>query len=119
MVRVLGLDWIFSAGVQNTDLFDAVFFTLFALALVVLPWRRPQIYEKAPIKWGGKTGVMAIGMAGVIAKSLTCILSSLRSTETLALTVILGVIGAIVYVYYKYGKKDVDYTTIFTEIPPE
>jgi len=114
-----GLDWIFSAGVQNTDLFDAVFFTLFALALVMLPYRRPQIYEKAPIKIGGKTGIAAIGVVGVLANLYLDYMIISSEYETLALTVVLGVIGAIVYVYYKYGTKDVDYTTIFTEIPPE
>ena len=86
---------------------------------MVLPWRRPQIYEKAPIKIGGKTGIAAIGMAGVIANLYLDYLIISGEYETLTLTVVLGVIGAIVYVYYKYGKKDVDYTTIFTEIPPE
>jgi len=114
-----GLDWIFSAGVQNTDLFDAVFFTLFALALVVLPFRRPQIYDKAPIKWGGKTGIVIIGLAGVCANLYLDYLIISSEYETLALTVVLGAIGALVYFYYKYAKKDVDYTTIFTEIPPE
>jgi len=33
--------------------------------------------------------------------------------------VIFGVIGAIIYAYYKYSKKDVDYSTIFAQIPPE
>jgi basic amino acid/polyamine antiporter, APA family len=114
-----GLNWIFSAGVQNTDLFDAVFFTLFALALVMLPYRRPQIYEKAPIKIGGKTGMAAIGLVGVLANLYLDYMIISAEYETLALTVVLGIIGGIVYVYYKYGKKDVDYTTIFTEIPPE
>ena len=113
------MDWIFSAGVQNTDLFDAVFFTLFALALVLLPFRRPQIYDKAPIKWGGKTGIIVIGLAGVIANLYLDYLIISSEYETLAMVVVLGILGAIVYVYYKYGKKDVDYTTIFTEIPPE
>jgi hypothetical protein len=34
-------------------------------------------------------------------------------------TVLLGLVGAGMYAYYKYGKKDVDYSTIFAEIPPE
>jgi APA family basic amino acid/polyamine antiporter len=113
------LNWIFAAGVQNTDLFDAVFFTLFALALVMLPFRRPQIYERAPIKWGGKTGLAIIGLVGVIANLYLDYMIISAEYETITLTIALGIIGAIVYVYYKYGKKDIDYTTIFTEIPPE
>jgi cbb3-type cytochrome oxidase subunit 3 len=34
-------------------------------------------------------------------------------------TLLLGVLAAVVYWYYKFAKKDVDYSTIFTEIPPE
>jgi len=33
--------------------------------------------------------------------------------------VFLGVVGIVMYLYYKYGHRDVDYSTIFTEIPPE
>jgi cbb3-type cytochrome oxidase subunit 3 len=30
-----------------------------------------------------------------------------------------GIIAVLVYAYYRYSKKDVDYSTIFAEIPPE
>jgi cbb3-type cytochrome oxidase subunit 3 len=35
--------------------------------------------------------------------------------------VLFGIIGAIVFAYYKYGpsRKQVDYSTIFAQIPPE
>ena len=58
-------------------------------------------------------------MVGVLANLYLDYMIISSEFETLAMVVVLGVIGAIVYVYYKYGKKDVDYTTIFTEIPPE
>ena len=124
---------VFSVGVASTDLFDAVFFTLFALALVMLPLRKTQIYDTAPVKWGGKTGVMTIGVLGVIANLILdyMILTAPQDSYNvgpnmngdnwfaIGFTVVLGVLGILMYAYYKYGKKDVDYSTIFAEIPPE
>ena len=126
------LNGIFGVGVASTDLFDAVFFTLFALALVLLPYRRPQIYEASPIKWGGKTGVAFIGVLGVVANlvldwmiltapqdSYNILAPTSDNWFAIGFTVLLGVVGVVMYLYYKYGHKDVDYSTIFTEIPPE
>ncbi len=127
------LNSVFSVGVASTDLFDAVFFTLFALALIMLPLRKKQIYETAPVKWGGKTGVITIGVLGVIANLILdyMILTAPQDSYNIGpnmgsdnwfaigFTVFLGLVGAVMYLYYKYGKKDVDYSTIFAEIPPE
>jgi basic amino acid/polyamine antiporter, APA family len=127
------LNSVFSIGVASTDLFDAVFFTLFALALVMLPYRKKQIFETAPVKWGGKTGVTIIGILGLIANLVLdyMILTAPQDSYNvgpnmtsdnwfaIGFTVLLGIIGVGMYAYYKYGKKDVDYTTIFAEIPPE
>jgi APA family basic amino acid/polyamine antiporter len=124
-----------SIGVASTDLFDAIFFTLFALALVMLPYRRPKIYETAPFKIGGKTGMAAIGVVGVLANLVLdyMILTAPQDSYNvgpnmtsdnwfaIGFTVFLGIIGLLMYGWYKWGpaKKEVDYTTIFTEIPPE
>ncbi|HUK50463.1 MAG TPA: APC family permease [Terriglobales bacterium] len=127
------LNSVFSTGVASTDLFDAVFFTLFALSLVMLPLRKTQIYETAPIKWGGKTGVMVIGVVGVIANLVLdyMILTAPQDSYNvgpnmtgdnwfaLGFSIALGILGLLMYAYFKYGKKDVDYSTIFAEIPPE
>ncbi len=126
------LNGIFSIGVSATDLFDAVFFTLFALALILLPYRKPQIYETAPFKIGGKTGMAAIGVLGVGANlvldwiiltapqdSYNILAPTSDNWFAIGFTVLLGLIGAGMYAYYKYAKKDVDYSTIFAEIPPE
>jgi amino acid transporter len=126
------LNSVFSIGVASTDLFDAVFFTLFALALVLLPYKRPKIFETAPFKIGGKAGTAAIGVLGVAANlvldwmiltapqdSYNILAPTASNWFAIGFTVFLGIIGALMYWYYKYAKKDVDYSTIFTEIPPE
>ena len=108
-------------GVGNTDLLDAVFFTFFALALVFLPLRksRAQIYESSPIKYGGKIGMVTIGVVGVVANLFLDYIIIVAEGSTSWVLVFFGVIGALIYLYYKYGKKDVDYSTIFAQIPPE
>jgi amino acid transporter len=124
---------VFLIGVASTDLFDAVFFTLFALALVMLPFKKPKIFETMPFKVGGKTGTILIGVLGVGANLVLdyMILTAPQDSYNIGpnmtadnwfaigFTVFLGVVGLAMFAYYKYGKKDVDYTTIFTEIPPE
>jgi cbb3-type cytochrome oxidase subunit 3 len=108
-------------GVGNTDILDAVFFTFFSLALVMLPLRksRRKIYESSPIKYGGKGGMVTIGVIGVIANLFLDYIIVTAEGSTAWVVVFFGVIGALIYLYYKYSKKDVDYSTIFAEIPPE
>jgi len=117
-----GLDFIFSTGVASTDIFDACFFTLFALSLVFLPFRKSaaRIYETAPVKYGGKIGMATIGVVGVCANIYLDYM--IVSAEYQAFWMLLGtgVLAALIYLYYKYGKaKEVDYSTIFAQIPPE
>ncbi|MGA2971352.1 MAG: APC family permease [Candidatus Bathyarchaeia archaeon] len=126
------MNGIFSIGVSSTDLFDATFFTLFALALILLPYRKKQIYDTAPFKIGGKAGMVTIGILGLGANlvldwmiltapqdSYNILAPTSDNWFAIGFTVVLGLVGAAMYAYYKYGKKDVDYSTIFAEIPPE
>jgi APA family basic amino acid/polyamine antiporter len=125
---------VFSNGFLNTDLLDAVFFSLFALAVVLFPFRQKRMYDSAPFKPGGKLGVLVVGLAGLTANLviawlvLTTPLGSYNILSptpanwfALEFTGLLGVIGALIYAYYRFGpsRKEVDYSTIFSEIPPE
>ena len=117
-----GLDYMFSTGVGDTDLFDAAFFLLFALSLIFLVHRKSaaRIYEGAPVKYGGKAGMTIIGILGVCANLLLADFIINAEYQAAGMLVATGVIGALIYIYYKYGKaKDVDYSTIFAQIPPE
>ena len=120
--------------IYNIDLLDAVFFTLFSLAVMLFPFRRPQLFDSARFKPGGKLGTSAIGAAGLIA-NLIIAWTILTSPEdaynilapisanwyALESTLVLGVIGALIYTYYRYGppSKHLDHSGIFSEIPPE
>ncbi len=128
-----------SGGVELTDLFDALFFTLFTLALFILPLRnsRKQIFDTAPYKPGGKTGMMTLGLAG-LAANLFIDGELLFATQgdfnlggqnwasptllvdqwALWFTIILGVVGGLIYFYYKRISR-ANYATIFAQIPPE
>lgn len=125
---------VFSNGVFAVDLLDAAFFSLFALAVVLFPFRQKQVYESAPFKPGGKLGVVVIGLAGLIA-NLVIAWSILTSPQdsynilsltpanwfALQFTAFLGIIGTLIYAYYRFGppRKERDYSAIFSEIPPE
>jgi len=117
-----GLDFIFSTGVASTDLFDAAFFTLFALSLVLLPYRKSaaRIYETAPVKYGGKPGMAFIGVLGVLANLYLDYMIITAEYQAFWMLVATGIIASIIFAYYKYGKsREVDYSTIFAQIPPE
>jgi amino acid transporter len=117
-----GLNFIFSTGVASTDIFDACFFTLFALSLVLLPYRKSaaRIYETAPVKYGGKVGMATIGVVGVLANLYLDYMIIEAEYQAFWMLLATGIIAALIYVYYKYGKaKEVDYSTIFAQIPPE
>jgi len=117
-----GLDFIFSTGVASTDIFDACFFTLFALSLVALPYRKSaaRIYETAPVKYGGKPGMATIGIVGVLANIYLDYMIVSAEYQAFWMLIGTGVLAALIYLYYKYGKaKEVDYSTIFAQIPPE
>lgn len=78
--------------------------------------------------------MMTIGLAGLIANLVIAWLvltgpqdayNILSPTSdnwfAIGFTVFLGAIGTLIYAYYRFGpsKKEVDYQTIFSEIPPE
>ena len=63
--------------------------------------------------------MVAIGVAGVVANLFLDYIIVTAEGSTAWVLVFFGVIGAAIYLYYKFAKKDVDYSTIFAEIPPE
>jgi hypothetical protein len=123
-----------NSPIYNIDLLDAVFFTLFSLAVMLFPFRRPQLFDSARFKPGGKLGTAAIGAAGLIA-NLTIAWTILTSPQdaynilapvsanwyALGSTLVFGAIGVLIYAYHTYGppSKHLDHSVIFSEIPPE
>lgn len=130
---------IVGTGVGTTDLYDGIFFSLFALATILFPFRKKQIFDRAPWKPGGVATVVIIGLVAFVgnlyldyaflfASAGSFNLAALPSSSdpfsagfALWFTIFLIVVGALIYGYYKLRAKTtgVDYGTIFTEIPPE
>jgi len=130
----VALNAIFVDGVYSTDLLDVVFFSLFSLAVLLLPFRQRRLFDRAYFKPGGKLGVAVVGLAGVIANivigwevlvspgdSYNILAPNSDNWYALGFTVFLGVIGCLIYAYYRLGPsgRKVDYLAIFSEIPPD
>jgi len=128
------LNSIFVDGVLATDLLDVVFLSLFSLAVLLFPFRQKRLFDLAYFKPGGKLGVASIGLAGLIvnlvigwavlvspADSYNILAPNSDNWFAIGFTVLLGVIGCLIYTYYRLGPpgKKVDYSTIFSDIPPE
>lgn len=123
-----------NSPIQNIDLLDATFFTLFSLAVVLLPFRQRVLFNSTRFKPGGKLGVVAIGIAGLIANLViawTILTSPLDAYSILApvsanlyalgTTIVFGIIAALIYLYHRHGppSRRLDYNGIFSQIPPE
>jgi amino acid transporter len=127
------LNGIFLDGVNSIDLLDVVFFSLFSLAVLLFPFRQKRLFDRAYFKPGGKLGVATIGLAGLIANlvigwevlispgdSYNILAPNSDNWFALGFTVLVGVIGCLIYGYYRLRLKDkVDYQAIFSEVPPE
>lgn len=124
-------------GMRGSNVWDCIFYASFAIACVLFPLRRPDIFARAPFKHG-KTTVQVIGVLASLAQLFFLYaflftphggyyLQGLFANPTfagfsvwLATIIILGV-GIGFYYYYRSraAVTGVDYTTIFAEIPPE
>jgi amino acid transporter len=119
-----------SGGVAATDIWDALFFLLCAVAGMFFIFRRKEIYERSSFKAGGPAIVTLIGTIATAA-NIWFLWQVVQGwpwdypdggawTAWVA-TLILIILSLIVYYYYRTkGKRvGVDYSTIYAEIPPE
>jgi APA family basic amino acid/polyamine antiporter len=122
-VPVLGAYINAGGAVAWTDIWDTAFFLLSSIAGMVFVFRRKDIYEKSAYK-PGKWVVALIGLAATIGNIYLLYLVFIgygTAAEPWILTLLLLVVGGIIYWYYrtKGSRVGVDYATIYTEIPPE
>jgi len=121
---------IFTTGIAAGDLWDFIFFAVICLTVALLPYRRKDIYERAPFyKGGGVSWVAIIGWLGFFTNLYLCyelvfapeygIIPA--GVSPFAFTLFLLLIPVVLYYYYKWRAKvtAVDYKTVFTELPPE
>lgn len=117
-----GLAGAFVAAMDTTMLYEfAVVFG--SLAAVVIPFVRPDIYERGRrLSWFGVPVITIFGIISFFANFWYLFISGawLKTTTDLMLQVIWMAVGVIIFVgYYIYNtKKGVDVRSIYQQIPP-
>ena len=123
------------AGVGGTDLFDALFLTMFCASCMLLPLERKEIYDRAAVKHsiGTVVGLGFLATLGsgfalyTIAKanpwvwSLFTTGASYGDIVSAAGFFIVILIGLLLYLGHMYRNttKGVDMRTLYLSIPPE
>jgi amino acid transporter len=127
--------WMSFAGVGGTDLFDAMFLTMFCLSCMLLPLERKEIYDRAAVKHSVGT-VVGIGFLATLGSSfalytiikanpwLWSIFTSGANPDDVISAVgffVFILIGLLLYLGYMYRNttKGVDMRTLYISIPPE
>ncbi len=132
----LGLDYYFGfAGVGGTDIFDALFLTMFCVSCMLLPLQRREIYDRAAVKHSIGT-VVGIGFFATLGSSFALYtilkanpwLWSLFTTGASSGDIVSAIgffafilFGLLLYLYHMYRNttKGVDMHTLYLSIPPE
>jgi len=96
----------------------------FGLSAMLLPYHKPEIYERSPVKWEiFGLPVMTILGAFVFAAGWFFIYMSLKNFSPVIMLTLIAVMlaGMVVYIYQQSkNKKDgVDVNLIYSQIPPE
>ena len=127
--------WMSFAGVGGTDLFDAMFLTMFCVSCMLLPLERKEIYDRAAVKHSVGT-VVGIGFLATLGSSFalytiikanpwlwSIFASGAKSDDIISAAgfFIFILIGLLLYLGYMYRNttKGVDMRTLYISIPPE
>lgn len=130
--NIAGLATYFAfAGVVGTDIFDALFLTLFCLSCALLPLERKEIYDRAAVKHSIGT-VVSVGALATLGAGFCLFIFVKESpyifnpTDVGQLYSCIGfflciAIGLLLYIYYLYknATKGIDVRTLYLSIPPE
>ena len=132
----MGLDlYLAFAGVGGTDLFDAIFLTMFCASCMLLPLERREIYDRAAVKHSVGT-VVGIGFFATLGSAFTLytitkgnswlwalFTSGATTGDIWSAAGFFGciIIGLMLYIYHMYRNttKGVDMHTLYLSIPPE
>jgi len=123
------------AGVVATDIFDALFLTLFAVSAMLLPLERRDIYDRAAVKHSVGF-VVLLGFLATLGGSFCLYIFiqqspwiwSLFTTgastgDIISAVNLIGVLlaGLLLYIGFMYrnSTKGVDMRTLYLSIPPE
>ena len=122
-----------AGAIAATDLWDIIFFTVFALAAFFFPIRRPDIFEKSPFRLARTWTMVLSALATLFNLILLWVVAthkhgwnllgikSWADAAPFLFSLFLAFVGWLIYWYYstKAKRTGVELTTIFTEIPPD
>jgi amino acid transporter len=123
------------AGVVGTDIFDALFLTLFCVSCMLLPLERKDIYERAAVKHSVGF-IVLLGLVATLGGSFclyifiqqspwiwTLFTTGASANDIMSSVGFLGCIlaGILLYIWFMYrnSTKGVDMRTLYLSIPPE
>jgi len=125
-------EYVAFAGVVGTDIYDALFLTLFCMSCMLLALERKEIYDRAAVKHSIGTVVGLGAIATLLAafclftfvkESLSFIFTPASTGDMASSIGFWGCIavGVLLYVYHMYRNttKGVDMRTLYLSIPPE
>jgi len=121
------------ASMVGTNIYDAIFLTLFCLSAMLLPLERKEIHDRAAVRHSTGTVVILGFVATVL--SAYCLLTFLGFftdwlfpwpkdlagwSSAIGFYGFIG-IGLLMYIYYMYrnATKGIDMHTLYLSIPPE
>jgi APA family basic amino acid/polyamine antiporter len=114
--------WGYLVTAANTVFWTALFYLIYSAAAIMLPYKRPDIWDKGIIKKVGGIPLVtilgalsAMGMLWLLALSTIGI--SLTAWNVSEVWMILGIL---IFVYYtrKNSKRGISVASIFGEVPP-
>jgi len=123
------------AGVVGTDIFDALFLTLFCVSCMLLPLERKDIFDRAAVKHSPGF-VVLLGLIASLGASFCLYIfiqqspwiwslftTGATSGDIISAVSLIGLVlaGLLLYVGFMYrnSTKGVDMRTLYLNIPPE
>jgi hypothetical protein len=96
----------------------------FGLSAMLLPYHRPEIYDRSPVKWevAGVPLMSILGAFTFAAGWFFVFLSFRNFSPTIMLSlIVLMLVGLVVYLYQQNRNRaeGVDVSKIYSQVPPE
>jgi hypothetical protein len=128
-------EYLAFAGVTGTDIFDALFLTLFCISAMLLPLERRDIFDRAAVKHSVGF-VVFLGFVATVGGAFCLYIfiqqspwiwvlftTGAKEADVVASIGFIGTIlvGLLLYLWFMYrnSTKGVDMRTLYLSIPPE
>jgi len=119
VIAYLGIDVIL--GILDYTSFN--FFWLYGLALMLLPYTKPEIYKRSPIQWsiGGVPAAVIVGLLSLIS-GLICTYIGIEEFNVYmnffaAIMIAVGM-AAYAWMAHRNVARGIDVSKIYAELPP-